>query len=51
MGSAIGRYEIEALVGRGAMGVVFLARDPQLNRRVALKTYELPEGVPDEAVQ
>jgi len=50
MGS-IGRYEIEALVGKGAMGVVFLARDPQLGRRVALKTYEVPEGISREAVQ
>ena len=51
MGASIGRYEIEALVGKGAMGVVFLARDPQLGRRVALKTYEVPEGISREAVQ
>jgi serine/threonine protein kinase len=49
--NTIGRYEIESLIGKGAMGVVFLARDPHLGRRVALKTYELPGGISDEMAQ
>ena len=41
--SRIGRYEIVSELGRGAMGVVYLANDPHLHRQVAVKTCTLPD--------
>ncbi len=37
IGETIGGFKVEALIGRGAMGAVYLARDVKLNRPVALK--------------
>ena len=40
----IGRYEVIKTIGKGAMGVVYKARDPLLDRVVAVKTIMSPHG-------
>ncbi len=37
----LGRYEIEKELGKGAMGAVYLGKDPKIGRVVAIKTVEL----------
>src|SRR5260370_544025 len=39
----IGRYRIIGEIGRGAMGVVYLALDPSIGREVAIKTIRMSE--------
>ena len=40
----IGKYRIERELGRGAMGVVYLAFDPVVERRVAIKTIRVDDS-------
>jgi Protein kinase domain len=44
---SLGRYRIEKELGRGAMGRVFLAYDPQIDRRVAVKTVQIFASLPE----
>ena len=41
----LGRYRLEAELGKGAMGRVYLAHDPAIDRKVAIKTVVLPAGL------
>ncbi len=44
----IGRFQIQREIGRGGLGVVFLAYDPKLGRNVALKVPRLEAFLSDE---
>jgi serine/threonine-protein kinase len=46
-GSWIGRFRVLRVLGKGSMGVVYLATDPRIGRPIALKTFR-PEGGPPE---
>ena len=46
--SRIGKFEILSLIGRGAMGTVYKAKDPYIDRLVALKRISLSEFLPDD---
>jgi len=39
--ATLGRYRIDGEIGRGSMGAVYLAHDPQIGRSVAVKTLSL----------
>ena len=43
-----GRYEILRELGHGAMGTVYLGRDPKINRKVAIKTLDYAQVGGDE---
>jgi hypothetical protein len=42
----LGRYEVLTELGRGAMGTVYQARDPKIDRLVAIKTISVPNSQP-----
>jgi eukaryotic-like serine/threonine-protein kinase len=47
----LGRYEIERELGKGAMGTVYLGRDPKINRVVAIKAIPLVEEFEENDLQ
>ena len=47
-----GRFEVQKELGKGAMGVVYLGKDPKIGREVAIKTMALAqEFEPDELAE
>jgi serine/threonine protein kinase len=47
----LGRYEILSELGKGAMGVVYLARDPIIDRQLAIKTFRMAYSARDKEVE
>jgi eukaryotic-like serine/threonine-protein kinase len=47
----LGRYEIERELGKGAMGTVYLGRDPKINRVVAIKAIPLAQEFEEDDLQ
>ena len=47
----LGRYDLLRVLGEGAMGVVYEGRDPNLDRRVAIKTVKVANLSPDAAAE
>ena len=45
----LGRYDIVRVLGKGAMGVVYEGRDPNLDRQVAIKTIRVQNQSPEAA--
>jgi serine/threonine-protein kinase len=47
----LGRYDIIRVLGKGAMGVVYEGRDPNLDRVVAIKTIRVQTLTPEAALE
>ncbi|MBC7917354.1 MAG: serine/threonine protein kinase [Rhodoferax sp.] len=47
----LGRYDLLRILGKGAMGMVYEGRDPNLERRVAIKTIKVENLSPEEAAE
>ncbi len=47
----LGRYVIQRRIGRGAMGTVYLAKDPRINRPLALKAIPIEKEFEDEELK
>ncbi|WP_255409684.1 CHASE2 domain-containing serine/threonine-protein kinase [Acidovorax sp. 69] len=46
----LGRYQVDREIGKGAMGVVYLGRDPKIGRVVAIKTLALGQEFEGDAL-
>ena len=51
MPQKLGRYVIQRRIGRGAMGAVYLGKDPRINRSVAVKAIPIEKEFEDEELK
>ena len=51
VGTTVGRYAIETLLGCGGMGEVYRARDPQLDRPVAVKVIHADQAANQSRIE
>lgn len=49
--SKVGRFEILGELGRGAMGLVYKAQDPKINRLLAIKTIRFSDEFEEDVIQ
>jgi serine/threonine protein kinase len=47
----VGRYQIVSELGKGTMGVVYKAKDPKINRFVAIKVIRFSDDFDEEVLQ
>ncbi|MGI9237637.1 MAG: protein kinase domain-containing protein [Woeseiaceae bacterium] len=47
----LGRYMVQRRIGRGAMGAVYLGKDPRINRAVAIKVIPIEKEFEDEELK
>jgi len=47
----LGRYEVEKELGKGAMGIVYMGRDPKISRVVAIKTMALAQEFEEDELE
>lgn len=46
----LGRYEVDRQLGKGAMGVVYLGKDPRINRTTAIKTFRFTDDFEEDEI-
>ncbi|MCG6908769.1 MAG: serine/threonine-protein kinase [Deltaproteobacteria bacterium] len=46
----LGRYEVEKQLGKGAMGIVYLGKDPRINRTTAIKTFRFTDDFQESEI-
>jgi len=49
--SKVGRYELLGVLGKGSMGLVYKARDPEINSLAAIKTIRFSDEFDDDVIQ